>query len=446
MSYLPGLLVYGGLTIWVAGFKRGGLFLLLFMGALLVLALLAWLLFKACGHLSNRQRPVFKIALRSLNRNRVAAISCFLSMSLGTLLINLIPQLQQGLVEELERPEDSRVPTFFVFDIQEEQIAGLTEVVAQEGFALESLSPLVRARLSMVNGEIYQGQDRDDVVRDENRERRRRSRTYNLSYLSVDQANLGIVEGKPLSGRYDFMGDQPVQVSLEKEFASWREWRVGDRLTFDIAGIPIEAQVANLRKVEWTTFQPDFFIVMQPGALEDAPKVFLGSIRNVPPEKRLSLQNSIVRAYPNISVIDVTRILARAFEIIDQVSFAINFMAYLAILAGLVVLYSIARQEVQSRVWEMNLLKTLGARFPLVMRIVQTEFGLLALFAAASGLLLSLIFSFIISWVLFETLWRINWWSNGVTLMAVVALSVVTASLAAHRTLRQKPLALLRTV
>ena len=140
---------------------------MLFMGALLVLALLAWLLFKACGHLSNRQRPVFKIALRSLNRNRVAAISCFLSMSLGTLLINLIPQLQQGLVEELERPEDSRVPTFFVFDIQEEQIAGLTDVVAQEGFALESLSPLVRARLSMVNGEIYQGQDRDDVVPDE---------------------------------------------------------------------------------------------------------------------------------------------------------------------------------------------------------------------------------------------------------------------------------------
>jgi putative ABC transport system permease protein len=217
-------------------------------------------------------------------------------------------------------------------------------------------------------------------------------------------------------------------------------------LTFDIAGIPIEAQVANLRKVEWTTFQPDFFIVMQPGALEDAPKVFLASIRNVPPEKRLSLQNSIVRAYPNISVIDVTRILARAFEIIDQVSFAINFMAYLAILAGLVVLYSIARQEVQSRVWEMNLLKTLGARFPLVMRIVQTEFGLLALFAAASGLLLSLVFSFIISWVVFENLWRINWWSNAVTLMAVVALSVVTASLAAHRTLRQKPLALLRTV
>ena len=445
-SYLPGFLMYGGLTIWVAGFKRGGLFLLLFIGALLVLALLAWLLFKVCGHLSNRQRPVFKIALRSLNRNRVAAISCFLSMSLGTLLINLIPQLQQGLVEELERPDDSRVPTFFVFDIQEEQIEGLTDVVAQEGFALESLSPLVRARLSMVNGEIYQGQDRDDVVRDENRERRRRSRTYNLSYLSADQVNLGIVEGKPLSGSYDFMGDQPVQVSLEKEFAGWREWQVGDRLTFDIAGIPVEAQVANLRKVEWTTFQPDFFIVMQPGALEDAPKVFLGSIRNVPPEKRLSLQNSIVRAYPNISVIDVTRILARAFEIIDQVSFAINFMAYLAILAGLVVLYSIARQEVQSRVWEMNLLKTLGARFPLVMRIVQTEFGLLALFAAASGLLLSLIFSFIISWVLFENLWRINWWSNAVTLMAVVALSVVTASLAAHRTLRQKPLALLRTV
>lgn len=446
LSYLPGLLVYGGLTIWVAGFKRGGLFLVLFIAALLVLAAVAWFLFRICGQLSHRQRPVFKIALRSLNRNRVAAISCFLSMSLGTLLINLIPQIQRGLMEELERPDDSRVPVFFVFDIQEEQVEGLTALVDEQGFALESLSPLIRARLSMVNGEVYQGQDRDDVVRDEDRERRRRGRTYNLSYLSADQANVGIVEGQPLSGSYDFMGDQPVQVSLEQEFASWREWRVGDRLTFDIAGIPIETEVRNLRKVEWTTFQPDFFIVMQPGALEDAPKVFLGSIRNVPPEQRLALQNAIVRAYPNISVIDVTRILARVFEIIDQVSFAINFMAYLAILAGLVVLYSIARQEVQSRVWEMNLLKTLGARFPLVMQIVQAEFGLLALFAAASGLLLSLIFSYIISWVVFENLWSINWWSNALTLLAVFSLSVLTASLAAHRTLRQKPLALLRTV
>jgi putative ABC transport system permease protein len=446
LSYAPGLLVYGGLVVWVAGLKRGGLFLVLFLGALGVLSLLAWVLFRWCGSLSNSRGPVLKIALRSLNRNRVAAISCFLSMSLGTLLINLIPQIQQGLQQELQRPEDGQVPTFFVFDIQPEQVDGLRQVVAQAGFELERVSPLIRARVSHVNGEIYEGRDRDDVGRDEQRERRRRSRTYNLSYLSAEQLADEVVMGTPLRERYDFASGAPAKISLEKEFAGWRDWRVGDRVTFDVSGIPVETEVANIREVKWTTFQPDFFITLQPGVLEDAPQVFLASIRNVPNEDRIALQNAIVRAYPNISVVDVTRILERVFAIIDQVSFAINFMAYLAILAGLIVLYSIARQEVQGRMWEMNLLKTLGARFPLVMRIIQAEFGMLALFAAASGLLLSLIFSYVVSYVVFENIWSVNWGSNAFTLIAVVALSVTTATLAGFKTLRQKPLALLRAI
>ena len=120
-------------------------------------------------------------------------------------------------------------------------------------------------------------------------------------------------------------------------------------------------------------------------------------------------------------------------------------MAYLAILAGLVVLYSIARHEVQSRIWEMNLLKTLGARFSMVMSIVQAEFAVLAFFAAVSGLMISLFFSWIISWVMFDNLWTVNWLSNIGTMLGVVILSLMTATIAAHKTLKQKPLSLLQT-
>ena len=115
-------------------------------------------------------------------------------------------------------------------------------------------------------------------------------------------------------------------------------------------------------------------------------------------------------------------------------------MAYLAILAGLVVLYSLARHEVQSRIWEMNLLKTLGARFSMVMSIVQAEFVVLAFFAAVSGLMISLFFSWIISWVMFDNLWTVNWLSNFGTMLAVVILSLMTATIAAHKTLKQKPI------
>ena len=445
LSYIPGFVVYGGLAVWVAGMIRGGIFLLLFAAAMILLALWAWFLFKFCGFLSYRQRPVLKIALRSLNRNRVAAISCFLSMSLGTLLVNLIPQLQEGIIEEIERPDSSRVPTFFIFDIQEEQVQGLENLVIQQGFELENLSPMVRARLSTINGQVYKGQFRFDSIRDKDMERMLRARIHNLSYLFTDQPVDNIIEGSPLLGRYDPLGDKPVQISLEKRWADWREIKVGDRVVFDVAGIPIETEVKNLRKVVWTTFQPAFFILMQQGILEDAPKVFLGSIKNIPIENRLNLQNKIVQTYPNISVIDVTRLVERIFRVIDKITIAVNLMAYLAILAGLVVLYSIARHEVQSRIWEMNLLKTLGARFSMVMSIVQAEFAVLAFFAAVSGLMISLFFSWIISWVMFDNLWTVNWLSNIGTMLGVVILSLMTATIAAHKTLKQKPLSLLQT-
>ncbi|MEC7221774.1 MAG: FtsX-like permease family protein, partial [SAR324 cluster bacterium] len=445
LSYIPGFVVYGGLAVWVAGIIRGGIFLLLLSAAMILLALWAWFLFKFCGYLSYRQRPVLKIALRSLNRNRIAAISCFLSMSLGTLLVNLIPQLQEGITEEIERPDSSRVPTFFIFDIQEEQVQGLEDLVIQQGFELENLSPMVRARLSTINGQVYKGQFRFDSIRDKDMERMLRARIHNLSYLFTDQPVDNIIDGSPLLGRYDPLENKPVQISLEKRWADWREIKVGDRIVFDVAGIPIETEVKNLRKVVWTTFQPAFFILIQQGILEDAPKVFLGSIKNIPIENRLNLQNKIVQTYPNISVIDVTRLVERIFRVIDKITIAVNLMAYLAILAGLVVLYSIARHEVQSRIWEMNLLKTLGARFSMVMSIVQAEFVVLAFFAAVSGLMISLFFSWIISWVMFDNLWTVNWLSNIGTMLGVVILSLTTATIAAHKTLKQKPLALLQT-
>ena len=321
----------------------------------------------------------------------------------------------------------------------------MEDLVIQQGFELENLSPMVRARLSTINGQVYKGQFRFDSIRDKDMERMLRARIHNLSYLFTDQPVDNIIEGSPLLGRYDPLEDKPVQISLEKRWADWREIKVGDRIVFDVAGLPIETEVKNLRKVVWTTFQPAFFILIQQGILEDAPKVFLGSIKNIPIENRLNLQNKIVQTYPNISVIDVTRLVERIFRVIDKITIAVNLMAYLAILAGLVVLYSIARHEVQSRIWEMNLLKTLGARFSMVMRIVQAEFVVLAFFAAVSGLMISLFFSWIISWVMFDNLWTVNWLSNIGTILSVVILSLMTATIAAHKTLKQKPLSLLQT-
>jgi putative ABC transport system permease protein len=158
------------------------------------------------------------------------------------------------------------------------------------------------------------------------------------------------------------------------------------------------------------------------------------------------VQNSIVINLPNVSIINVTQIVARILDITDQISWAIKLMAWLSILAGLVVLFSIARYEVKSRFWEINLLKILGANFQDVKRMVQIEFGILGFFAALSGILLSLLMSWSLSWYIFDRLWIFSLWITGFSIVAITLLSILTALAATLSVLKQKPLDLLRAV
>ena len=109
---------------------------------------------------------------------------------------------------------------------------------------------------------------------------------------------------------------------------------MGDLLVFDVQGIPVEGKIVNLRQVKWNSFQPNFFILFQTGVLEDAPASFLGSVSGLDATSRISVQTRIIKEFPNVSVIDVTRIVGRVIEITDQMSLAIRMMAYLSILVA----------------------------------------------------------------------------------------------------------------
>ncbi len=446
ISYLPGFLVYWGLAVWLSNWVIGSLFVSLFVIALIILSCIAWQLFKLCGRLASGRSAVFKIALRSLDRNRLAAISCFLSIALGTLLINLIPQIQQGIQNELNRPEATNVPTFFLINIQQEQLEDLTTFVQKQGYRLENVSPSIRGRIVKLNEQVYSGQARFDVDPGEKRERHRRNFAYSLSYFKDSQPMNTIVEGPPIQNRYDFESGGRAEVSVAQEFALRMGISIGDHITFDVMGIPIESKVINLRQPDWGSFQPNFIFMFQPGVFDDAPKTFFASIASVDLAEKNTLQGTLVHQFPNITMIDITRILERVLEIIDQVSLALTVMAYLSIFAGLVVVYSIARHEVQNRLWEMNLLKILGAQFQTVRRVILIEFGILSLSSALLGVLLSLIVSYIISSVVFESLWTFYWQVSLFTISAVVLLSLFTAVLATQKILQQKPLFLLRSV
>jgi putative ABC transport system permease protein len=440
-SYAPILLVFWALACWQAGsLLIGTLFIGGFVTAIGLMGGIAWAVLSACGSFSGQKIVTRKLALRNLSRNRLGALSCFLAIGLGSLLINLIPQIQKGLQEEISQPTDFKVPDFFMFDIQPEQLGDLEGLLSERGYALSFLSPMIRARLDEVNGLVI-----DDVEETPDEQLLRR-RMYNLTYQDTLKDSETLVEGTVWNGPWEFGSDTLPGISLEENFAQRMGLKIGDTLGFDVQSVPVTGRVVNTRKVDWNSFQPNFFVSFQPGVLDPAPKTLVAAISEVKEEDRIAVQNSIVLELPNVSVINVTQIVARILDITDQISWAIRVMAYLSIFAGLVVLFSIARYEVKSRFWEINLLKILGANFSDVKSIVQIEFGILGFCAALTGVVLSLAMSWGISWFIFDNLWSFSAPLTAFSVIAISALSVLTALVATLSVLRQKPLELLRAV
>jgi len=453
LSYLPLLVLSWGLSVWQShSWVVGSTFVGMLLIAILLLGSVAWGILILAGKLSQVSggrttagRTMKRLAFRNLERNRTGVISCFLALALGTLLINLIPQIYQGLQEEVSRPEDFRIPSLFLFDIQPDQIDDLQSVLDQENAQLNYLSPMVRASLEKVNGEAFQSNnDEAPVTREQEREQHIRRHIFNLSYRTELSNSEYIVSGKALTIIYDWESTVPAEVSLEQKFAERMGLKLGDLLTFNVQEIEVEAKVVNLRRVKWNSFQPNFFILFQTGVLEDAPATFLASLGGLDKARRLQLQNQIVKEFPNVSVIDVTRTVKRVLNISDQMVLALRLMAYLSILAGLVVVFSIARHEVEGRLWELNLLKVLGARFQDIQKMIQIEFAIMGIFAGFFGVAVSLAISYGLAWWFFENLWKWTWQTSFASVVGVTFLSVGVAWLSTQRTLKISPLSLLR--
>ncbi len=445
---IPGISVLAALSFWQAhSFKVGGLFLAVFLGSLTLLAFCGSAVLSLLKVFENSAGFGLRTSIRNLRRSRLSSISCFVAIGIGMLLLNLIPMIQSSLNTELTKPADSEIPSLFLFDIQEEQLSALKEYLTKSQIQLLSLSPLIRSRLSSINGQPFEkkASDQSFATREEEQKTRSRNRGYNLSYRTSFSSAEKIVKGRDFSGRFDSSADAPAEISLERRFAERLGIQIGDTLEFDIQGIPIQGKVVNFRKVRWTSFQPNFFILFQPGVLDDAPKTYIAAIPKIPLEQKLSLQNGVVQRFPNVSMIDVSDLAKKILEVFGQMSGALRVMAWLSLFAGFVVLFSISSHQASSRRQETNLLKVLGARFSDVRRMIVIEFAILGFCASAFGVVLSYIVSWLVTEFLFDGTWIFTWKTPLISIVAAGLLASQTALIAAWRVLKQKPIALLQS-
>ncbi len=323
----------------------------------------------------------FRLVGLQLSRARFAVRLSFLAIGLSTFVSSGVGQIMISLGDELgSGGRLDSAPDFFLFNIPESELENLKMVVGKFGIQLDFLSPMILARLQAKNGESLESdQFRKFPVR--------------ITWREKPIGSEKILEGQALPEKFFESEGQLPQLSVESRFAERNDMNIGDRLSFDVQGVPIEGQIGNLRRVRWTDFNPNFFISFQGGVLEDAPKTWLANIRAKERDKRPAIQAEIVRQFPDLSIIDVSQTLEKIVALMRAILGPAEFAAWLASLFSVFVLVTVVVHSTVLRAHEMTLFRILGAEPHRVRSLYRMEFalasGLGSLIGASGGLLLA---------------------------------------------------------
>jgi putative ABC transport system permease protein len=406
----------------------------------LVLVLLGLGMMRAARRFMPAGAPyVWRQGLANLFRPNNRTLLVILALGLGSFLI-VTMQLTQGLlVGQLEVSKDENRSNVIMFDIQSDQRESMRELVAGLDLPVMDEAPIVTMRIASVNGETVQ-QLREDRTRDI--PRWVLNREYRSSYRESTNDAERITAGSWI-GRVE-PGTEVVPISLEEGIAADLRVKVGDRIVFDVQGVPMECEVASIRAVETRRFQPFFFVLFPAGVLEDAPQFAIMTTHVRDSAESARLQNTIFERHPNVSVVDLMLILETVDAIFDRVAFVFRFMAVFVLGTGLIVLAGVMASGRFQRLRESVLLRTIGASRRQIARIQLVEYLLLGTFASLAGVSLA----WFGAWALGHWVFELEVLPAVTPLVTawlfVSSLTIVTGWLSGRRALDHPPLELLR--
>ena len=422
LTFLPVLAALCGLVLWTAQdiklacITLGGL-----GGFLLLSALLGWMAVSVLRILGRSQTGAWRFGVSNLARHPAASIATVSGFSLALTALLLLTLVRGDLLRSWQQTLPADAPNRFVINIQPDQIEAIHQFFVAENMPTLALQPMVRGRLQTINGRPL------DVSRYDERARRLAEREFNLSWATAMQTDNQLVSGR--WWKPEDIG-KPM-VSLEQGIAETLGIKLGDRLGYEIGGMPVEVQVVNLRKVKWDSMRTNFFAITAPGVLEKFPASYITSFY-LPPQRE-DMLNRLVRAFPNVTVIDVAAIMTQVKSMMDRIAHAVQLVFGFSLAAGLLVLYAALATTQEARAREYRLLRVLGARSRQINLAVVTEFALIGLLA---GLVASLGAS-VLAWALSNFVFHLPYEFNPMLLLWGVGLSIGGILLAAWLGMRQ---------
>ncbi len=433
------------LAMWQARSWRVGLLYMAGLAvAVLCLAAGARLLIRAVRVLPAPQSLVLRYALGNIYRPGSQAAGIMVAVGLALMVIVAVSVAERALVDQVttKRPDDA--PTLFFIDIQPDQRDGVLRLIHEQTGALDvEALPLLRARLSAVNGEPIQAEEEPEGGAERADERRRlwyQTREYVLTTVATLPKDNEIVHGT-----WWAPGEQvpSPQVSVEEEAARYLGLAVGSSLAVDIQGTVVTAQVRSIRKVEWGNLSTNFYMIFSPGSLDGAPFTYVATVRTVP-HQDLPLLHAMVSQFPNVTGIHMGDVLDSFTRMLDRLALAIRAVALFSVVTGVLVMATALAATRYRRLYESVILKALGATRVTIARTLAWEYAVLGVMAGVIGIALANV----LSWGVLEYLLEISWgFYPGLlasSLLATVTLTVLTGFFSSFGMLGRAPLSVLR--
>ena len=429
-------------SLQVGSGRQGAIFAGAVAVALLVLWAASWALVRAARRWLPGALPyLWRQGLSNLHRPSNQTVTVVLAIGFGAFLLGTLILVQLNLLDQLRLTGGPARPNLVLFDIQPDQLPAVERALGEAGLAASAPVPIVPMRIASVKGRPVGRMLADSGVPAAWALRREYRSTYR--YSRVGSARLVAGRWWPPGARAASAGDS-VRISVESGLAEEIGVGVGDEIVWDVQGIRIPTRVASLREVDWARFEPNFFVVFEPGSLEGAPHTLVTLTRIDRPEDRGAFQRRLAERLPNVTTLDLSVVQEALERLVDRVVLAIRFMAGFTLATGTLVLVGALATSRFQRIREGALLRTLGATRSQIFRIVLAEYFALGAMAAAVAAVLSAAAAWALARWVFEGRFSLQPLSLGAMALGVVTLTVTVGLLNSREVIRRTPLEVLR--
>jgi putative ABC transport system permease protein len=335
-------------------------------------------------------------SLLNLFRPNNQTVVLVVAIGLGTFLISTLYFTKDILLDKTDIEQSAETANMIILDVQTDQRDAIKQQLTDNDLPILDNIPLVTMRMQKIKDQLVNEirQDSTSQIRSWILNHEFRT-TYRDTLIGSEE----IIEGEWTP---ELKSGDPVEISISDNLAEDAKVGVGDAIVFNVQGVLMETTVGSIRKVDWGQIQLNFSIVFPKGVLDKAPQFNVITTAVPDEEASAKLQRDLVAKFPNVSVIDLRQVYTILEDILDKISWIINFMAFFSILTGIIVLIGSVRTSKYQRIKESVLLRTLGAKNTQILKITALEYVFLGLLGSLVGILLALLSSLCLALFVFK--------------------------------------------